>query len=179
MQNEILSNINNPQFLEQLYKSNKQLFTSEFKKIYHSVQENIVAQVWFARLQNNFTEEEKIVKNKASFIVIIISCLMACVVIQFPKIFGFNEEVFLTRNISFLVFPFFSFYFFWLNKDSLKKQIVVLSCFIISIGFINLLPNQHSDTTNLKKLILYVVELRLLPTKEIPTKNQIKSGKWI
>lgn len=154
MQNEILSNINNPQFLEQLYKSNKQLFTSEFKKIYHSVQENIVAQVWFARLQNNFTEEEKIVKNKASFIVIIISCLMACVVIQFPKIFGFNEEVFLTRNISFLVFPFFSFYFFWLNKDSLKKQIVVLSCFIISIGFINLLPNQHSDTTLLSQIHL-------------------------
>lgn len=154
MQNEILSNINNPKELEKLYQSNKQIFTIEFKNVYPSIQENIIAQVWSARLQNNFIAEEIVVKNKASFSVIIISCLLACVVIQFPKIFGLNEEVFFMKNISFLVFPFLSFYFLWLNKDSLKKQIFILICFIISILFINFLPNKNSDTLLLSQIHL-------------------------
>lgn len=154
MQNEILSNINNPKELEKLYQSNKQIFTIEFKNVYPSIQENIIAQVWSARLQNNFIAEEIVVKNKASFSVIIISCLLACVVIQFPKIFGLNEEVFFMKNISFLVFPFLSFYFLWLNKDSLKKQIFILICFVISILFINFLPNKNSDTLLLSQIHL-------------------------
>jgi hypothetical protein len=154
MQEKIILHIHEPEELENLYQSNQELFTDSFQNIYPLIKENNIAQVWFYRLQNSFSNLESKKMNKSYLFIIIVSCILACCIVKFPIIFNLKEDVFFAKNISFLVFPFMCFYFLWKNKDSFKKYVIVFSIILISVVYINLVFVDVSDTIFLSQIHL-------------------------
>ena len=46
MKDEIISNIQNPRQLEELYRDNKTIFRRSFNSVYQDIKENVTAQIW-------------------------------------------------------------------------------------------------------------------------------------
>lgn len=156
MQKEIIKHINEPKQLEMLYRKNKSLFKSAFNNAYPHLQENAIAHVWNERL--NFENEEISWGSNNELTFIIFAAIFAGIVAKFPDIFFISPEIFYSRNIAFIVFPFLTAYFAWKNNLSTKKIIIISAVFLFSIGYINLLPdNENSDT-----LILACIHLPLV-----------------
>ncbi|MCC6721304.1 MAG: hypothetical protein IT243_03825 [Bacteroidia bacterium] len=145
MKTEILSNIDNPQHLEKLYRENKNTFKSEFNSIYHEINDNLIAQVWYERL--NFDNEQLTKETGNELIFVIIASAIAGFIAKIPEFTIVKEDFFFSRNIAFIVLPFLSAYFLWKQKLHFKKYIISFSLFLISAIYINLLPeNAKSDT---------------------------------
>ncbi len=65
-------------------------------------------------------------------------------IVQFPRIFNLDPEVFFPRNISLIVFPMLTIYVSWRNNLSFNNWILPVIVFIISTIFINLLPGNDT-----------------------------------
>lgn len=153
MKSEILSNIDNPVHLEKLYRENKNIFKSEFNTIYHEIKDNLIAQVWYERL--NYEKEELIWGTRNEIIFVIIASAIAGFIAKIPEFTTVKEEFFYSRNIAFIVMPFLTAYFLWKQKLYLKKYIISFSLFLLSAIYINLLPENSKSQT----LILTCVHL--------------------
>ncbi|MDD2358780.1 MAG: hypothetical protein PHX13_12795, partial [Thiovulaceae bacterium] len=68
-----------------------------------------------------------------------------------------SEEFYYQRNIGFVIFPILSVYFAWKNGFSFKKTLSIISIMIMSVIFINLLPEAKKSDT----LILSCIHLSL------------------
>ena len=104
MKEFIFLNIEDPEKLEKLYRSNKVLFKKEFNAIYSEIEKFPAAGFWNERL--NFEQQEISwgAKNELSFIVVL--SLLAGIIAKIPEILTINTEFFYARNIGFIVFPF-------------------------------------------------------------------------
>jgi hypothetical protein len=145
MREEIRKNLDNPMQLERLYQENKTSFKREFNLIYADIRETATAQIWNARL--NF-ENEKISwgTNKELIFVLVIS-VVAGLIAKIPDFTEIEPDYFYPRNIGFVVFPLLAAYFAWKHKIQTKNILIVSAAFLISVIYINLLPdNPNSDT---------------------------------
>ncbi|MCH5600209.1 hypothetical protein [Niabella ginsengisoli] len=155
MNNEILTQLNNPHELEKMYRSNKSSFKKEFNATYASISGNSVADFWDARL--NYEGDEIACGSKKELVIIIIASVIAGFIAKLPAIFNIDEELFYTRNIGFIIFPILSAYFAWRNKLSIGKIVFVLGTTLAGILFINFLPNdKNSDTLILSCIHLLI-----------------------
>lgn len=142
---QIKSNLSNPAQLEKLYRTNKAAFKKEFNQLYPEINEDITAQFWNARL--NYENDEISWGAKNEIVFIILASLLAGFIAKLPQFFSLNEEFFYKRNFAFVVFPLLIVYFAWKQNVSAKKLAVILIAIIISVFYINLLPqNINSDT---------------------------------
>lgn len=142
---QIKSNLNNPNQLEKLYRTNKAAFKKEFNQLFPDIKENLTAQVWNERL--NFESDEISWGGTNELLFIIIISLLAGFIAKLPQFFGFGEQFFYQRNIAFVVFPLLAAYFSWKQSNSIKKIILSSVAVLISVIFINILPgNNQSDT---------------------------------
>ncbi len=155
MKEEIKHNLDNPAQLERLYRDNKTTFKREFNLIYPEIRETETAQIWNARL--NF-ENEKISwgTNKELIFVLVIS-FIAGLIAKIPDFIDIKPDFFYPRNIAFIVFPFLTAYFAWRHKIQTKNILIVSAVFLVSVIYINLLP----DDANSDTLILACVHLPL------------------
>jgi len=155
MKEKILNNLNKPEQLEKLYRSNKITFKSTFQLIYPDIQENQIAQVWHERL--NFEHDEISWGTSNELIFVLIASLLAGFIAKIPAFTTISEEFFYPRNIGFIVFPLLSAYFFWKQKINTQKLIIVSVAFLIAVFYINWLPNDAKSDT----LILACIHLPL------------------
>lgn len=155
MKNEILSNLNQPQELEKIYRTNKGSFKREFNSMYPQIKGNAIADFWYERL--NYESNEIRLGSGRELVFILFACLMAGLIAKIPAIFAIDEEFFYPRNIGFIIFPLLSAYFAWKNNLSTGKVVFIASITLISIVFINSLPLEETDT-----LILSCIHLLLL-----------------
>lgn len=155
MKEKILENIDKPEQLEKLYRSNKIIFKSAFQFIYPDIQENQIAQVWNERL--NFENNEISWGTKSELIFVLVASLLAGFIAKIPAFFNISEEFYYPRNIGFIIFPILSAYFFWKQKINTKKLIIVSVAFLIAVFYINWLPNDTKSDT----LILACIHLPL------------------
>ncbi|AVR43982.1 hypothetical protein C7S20_01150 [Christiangramia fulva] len=157
MKNEIINNLDNPGSLEQLYRHNKKDFKTAFFEIYPQLEQSPIAEFWLQRL--NYESETISWGSRSEIFFILVSCLIAGLLAKLPDIFGIDEEFFYSRNIGFLVFPFLIAYFFRKNKIDTKKIIILSIGTLISLLYINFLPNSidSSDT-----LLLACIHLPVL-----------------
>ena len=155
MKEEIKNNLYNPVQLERLYRDNRTSFKREFNLIYPEIRETETAQTWNARL--NF-ENEKISwgTNKELIFVLVIS-FIAGLIAKIPDFTDITPVFFYPRNIAFAVFPFLTAYFAWKHKIPMKNILIVSAAFLVSVIYINLLP----DDTNSDTLILACIHLPL------------------
>lgn len=156
MNEEILTHIDDPGYLESLYRKNKSGFRVSFDQIYPELQGNQLAEFWHERL--NYDSDRISWGSRSEWNFVIVAALLAGILAKFPAIFSIDEEFFYPRNLGFIAFPFVTAYFAWKNNLSLNSLAIPFSVILVSALYINLLPeNQKSDT-----FILACIHLPLL-----------------
>ncbi|MFZ2324789.1 MAG: hypothetical protein WAV89_13960 [Ignavibacteriaceae bacterium] len=152
---QIKTNLDNPTQLEKLYRENKAAFKKEFNSLYPEIKENTTAQIWNERL--NFESEEIFWGTKNELVFVIIASFIAGLIAKLPQFFNFSPEFFYPRNIAFVVFPLLTAYFAWKKNVSAKNIAIALIAILVSVLYINLLPNDNQSDT----LILACIHLPL------------------
>ncbi|NCC72447.1 MAG: DUF4153 domain-containing protein [Sphingobacteriia bacterium] len=148
MKQEILNNLDYPDKIEALYRNNKADFKNAFKQIYPEIQHHLTARVWNERL--NFEQSEISWGSQKEVLFVIIAAVIAGFIAKLPELFSMNEDSFYYRNLGFVVFPILSAYFAWKGKLNSVKIIWTISIILVSVIFINLLPQEeNSDTLKL------------------------------
>jgi len=155
MRAEIKDNLDNPGQLERLYRDNRTTFKREFNLIYTEIQETATAQTWHARL--NFENEEISWGTGKELIFVFVASFIAGLIAKIPDLTGIKPDYFYPRNIAFVVFPLLTAYFAWRNKIQTKNILIVSAAFLVSVIYINLLP----DDTKSDTLILACIHLPL------------------
>jgi hypothetical protein len=145
MKADILHNLDNPKQLEKLYREDASSFKKEFNQIYPGQQDNPSLAFWNERL--NYEATKPSWGSKTELVVVIVFALLAGLIASIPNITGIDNEKFLFRNISFIVFPLLSAYFIWKQKLAFKQYLFPLLAFIIAVVYINLLPTNKESSS--------------------------------
>ena len=151
MENEIKININNPKQLEKLYRENQAAFVLAFNTVYEEMKDTPSAQVWNERL--NFTQENVTRININEIIFIVLATFVGGLIAKVPGFLGIEYDVYLSKNIGFIVFPILSMYFIWKQKLETTSFILPMILFIGSAIFINSLPYNEQSSTFILSLI--------------------------
>lgn len=156
MKSEIIQNLNNPEKLESLYRENTAVFKREFNLVFPEYSKEPSVQFWNQRL--NFKQEGIGLGGRNELLFIGALFALASLISQIPQFFGFNQDVFFQRNISFVVFPVLSFYFIWKEQLAFSKFLLPLGIGCLAVIYINLLPTStHSDSILLACLHLPLI----------------------
>ncbi|MSQ39089.1 MAG: hypothetical protein EXR19_05905 [Chitinophagaceae bacterium] len=116
--------------------------------MYPGYQDNARLAFWNERL--NYEAAKPSWGSKTELVIVIVFALLAGLIVSIPNITGIDQEKFLFRNISFIVFPLLSAYFIWKQKLAFKQYLFPLMAFIIAAIYINLLPtNKESNSVML------------------------------
>ncbi len=145
---DIVSNIDNPKELEKLYRFSKSRFKTEFNSMYPELKKNIITEFWNERLNYDIPDESH--RTKYELLFVILASFIAGLIVKIPAYLPVDETFFYTRNTGFAVFPVLIVYFSLKNKLSFKRSMIAAAAVLISLVFINLLPdNIDSDTLKL------------------------------
>lgn len=142
MKSLILQNINNPEGLEKLYRTNKTSFRKSFKEVYSEIKGELPAVFWYERLKH----DHPVVTQGKDLNLILLLSVIAIFIAKLPAILNIEEDIFYPRNIAFIVLPALTAYFAWKRKMSLTGILFCAVVFILSAVYINLIPsNNNSD----------------------------------
>jgi hypothetical protein len=145
MQAAILSHLNNPGQLEKLYHSDKQNFKNSIQLLYTEYKHEPIIQFWHERLHYN-ESINKVGTNK-DFWTAIKLIIIAGLVANISNIPGVNENLFFSRNLSFVIIPFMAAYFIWKQNISVTIKITLASLFVFAALYVNFLPNEHNKSS--------------------------------
>ena len=145
MKSDILHNLDNPRQLEKLYREDASSFKKEFNQIYPGQQDKASLAFWNERL--NYEAAKPSWGSTTELVIVIVFALLAGLIASIPNITGIDNEKFLFRNISFIVFPLLSAYFIWKQKLVFKQYLFPLLAFIIAAVYINLLPTNKESSS--------------------------------
>jgi hypothetical protein len=145
MKTKILNNLDNPRQLEKLYREDASSFKKEFNQIYPGQQDKASLAFWNERL--NYEAAKPSWGSTTELVIVIVFALLAGLIASIPNITGIDNEKFLFRNISFIVFPLLSAYFIWKQKLVFKQYLFPLLAFIIAAVYINLLPTNKESSS--------------------------------
>jgi hypothetical protein len=145
MKSDILHNLDNPKQLEKLYREDASSFKKEFNQIYPRQQDKASLAFWNERL--NYEAAKPSWGSTTELVIVIVFALLAGLIASIPNITGIDNEKFLFRNISFIVFPLLSAYFIWKQKLAFKQYLFPLLAFIIAAIYINLLPTNKESSS--------------------------------
>jgi hypothetical protein len=145
MENEIKININNPKQLEKLYREHKGAFTIAFNNIYQELTNEPAAQAWNERI--NYKDEHITWGSKNEIIFIVVAAFVGGLIAKMPSFLGIEYDVYMSKNIGFVVFPILTVYFIWKQQLSMNKLIPPLILFIASAIFMNSLPYNEKSAT--------------------------------
>lgn len=145
MENEIKININNPKQLEKLYRNHNGAFTIAFNNIYQEITNEPAAQAWNERL--NYKDEHLTWGNKNEIIFIAVAAFVGGLIAKMPSFLGLEYDLYLSKNIGFVVFPILTAYFIWKQQLSMTKLVLPLFLIIASAFFVNSLPYNAKSAT--------------------------------
>ncbi|MFM7223246.1 MAG: hypothetical protein ACKO03_07460, partial [Bacteroidota bacterium] len=96
---------------------------------------------------NNSTQSESPIFSTFDLIFLTIATFIAGWIIKLPKLFQWEQDQFIAKNIGFIVFPALIFYFSWKRSIPLRRTILPLVVVILSVLYANSLPfNETSDS---------------------------------
>lgn len=185
METKIKDNIDNPEQLEKLYRSDKKSFQKTFFEIYSEIADDKMSDFWKARLTYGKQNEVQAVVQKNDVYFLIITCLITGLLIKMPQIIDIDPEkyFFYQKNAGLIVLFGLSAYSF-LTKPlvNFKHLITTLIVYGISAVYINLLPsNKESDSINLAYIHLPLLLWCLFGMVfiDFETKDKLKSIDYI
>lgn len=145
----IKENIKNPDKLEKLYRDNRKSFETDFEKIYPEIEDTEMAKFWKSRL--DFDKSKLNMKVFSSDLYLMIGvCLIAGFLIKIPDLFHIDLKAFFyyEKDAGIIVFLGLTLYAILNKRDfSTKGLITTILTFLISIVYINLLPNIKSSAS--------------------------------
>jgi hypothetical protein len=150
---EIRENINNPEKLEKLYRYDRKSFESGFEKIYPEIENSEMSKFWKSRLDFDKIPDKMKSFSGSEIFIMIAACLLAGFFIKIPDLFNVNLKTFFfyEKNAGIIVFFGLTFYAICINKNiSLKRIVITILIFVVSIVYINMLPSvKNSASINL------------------------------
>jgi hypothetical protein len=153
MKEIIKENLDNPEKLEQLYQSDRQLFESGFKLIYPEVEKTTLVKFWKIRLDySGISDKPKNITAK-DILIMILTCVFAGFLIKIPDIFSINmpKDIFYERYAAIIAFLGLTIYIILFNRISkLNHLITATAAFLIPVVYLSLLPTDvESSSINL------------------------------
>ena len=153
MTEEIKANINNPEMLEKLYRTDPKAFKSGFDKIYPEIENTGLAKFWKARLEYSKTPDRIKMPDLSEIVVVIIVCVIAGFLIKIPDLFNikFSDFIFYEKNAAIIVFLGLTLFAIWINRIFDPKRLLIIGlAFLIPVIYINFLPsNNPGNSVNL------------------------------
>jgi len=144
MKNKILENIDDPGYLEALYRADKKGFEKAFNEIYPEIAGRSGTDFWKIRLEFDKTSGISARIKKTDVLILIIVCAITGFLIKLPQLFDnlIRDSFFYEKNAGLIIFGGLSLYAF-LTKEMIRiKQVLISSSvFIISAVYINFLPS--------------------------------------
>jgi hypothetical protein len=133
----ITENINNPNMLEDLYRSDKKVFSETIKNIYNE-DSDLIIKYWYTRLFYKSSNKKGDIK-KYIFTAFLIVLAWIPVRLIFPE--SRDDDIYLIRAIPIIISVTLSLFFLF---DSLKLKNILFSIIpgIILYGYFLLLPNR-------------------------------------
>lgn len=156
LRESILQHIEEPAALERLYRADALAFGKTFMQLYPMIRDQVVAKVWYERLNHRSTSSVNSIRR--DWIFIFIATLVAGALMKLPDVFGFSEDVFYPRNIAFAVFPMLSAFIVWRNGLRLSAFLLPLVVTFLAAVYINFLPSDGTRDT----IVLACIHLPLL-----------------
>lgn len=145
----IKENIKNPDKLEKLYRDDRKSFETDFEKIYPEIEDTEMAKFWKSRL--DFDKSKLNMKVFSSDLYLMIGvCLIAGFLIKIPDLFHIDLKAFFyyEKDAGIIVFLGLTLYAILNKRDFSKKGLITtILIFLISIVYINLLPNIKSSAS--------------------------------
>jgi hypothetical protein len=136
MEDQIITNISNPSALESLYRSNPATFTRAFQSVYPQISSEVSAQIWQQRLAVSTTSWG----SKGDWTLLAIIAAFVAFLMQLPDLFSISHDLYFPRNMSFIVMPGIGAYFAYKQGLRMRDLAWPLSILVVSIVYINLLP---------------------------------------
>ena len=143
---EMMKNLTNPHELERLFKQDPKAFKSSFANIWEQNNDSRILAVWNERLNfkeiGNAKRETILEKNYLTMgVLAVLSGLSARIIFHFAL-----NQMIAPINLVLGIFFFMATYFIFNN--SIRKNIVytIISLFLISAVYINMLPLKENDT---------------------------------
>ncbi|MFZ9159219.1 MAG: hypothetical protein ACO206_00945 [Aquirufa sp.] len=140
MENEIKKNISNPAALESLYRSNPAAFSRAFEAAYPQISHEVAAQIWQERLAVSSTSWG----SKNDWILLVAFAVLAGFFMQLPDLVHLSHDRYFPRNMSFFVMPGIGAYFSYKRGLGLRELLWPIATLVVSILFINLLPEKST-----------------------------------
>jgi hypothetical protein len=136
MENQIVQHIADPAVLEQLYRSNPSAFTRAFQSVYPQISSEVTAQIWLQRLAVSSTSWG----SKGDWTLLGVVAAFVAFLMQLPDLFSISHDLYFPRNMSFIVIPGIGAYFAYKQGLRIRDLAWPLSILVVSIIYINLLP---------------------------------------
>ena len=143
LQHAIAAHINEPEKLENLYRSQKAAFESSFNRVYPTIQSNLSAQIWNQRLNHPSTVLSSV--SRTDVVLVFVAALVSGMIANFNKIIGVEPDVFLQRNIGFVVFPMLIVFFGIKQRLQLRQLLLPVVSVVVSVVYINLFPQSSNN----------------------------------
>lgn len=156
MKNQIKKYLHEAATLEQLYRSNPSAYKRAFQEIYPEIQSELSAQIWSERLRSQSDEISWGTRKDWTYVGIV--ALFAAIFMQLPDLLSISHDFYFPRNIAFIVMPGLAGYFAYQQGLGWQDAIVPLAVLLVSIVFVNYLPNNLTSDT----LLLTCLHLPIL-----------------
>ena len=156
LKTKIVQRIDNPDALEELYRSSKNQFRSAFFELLPQLEKGPLTSFWQARLTHE--TDEIAWGSKKEWLLISILVLVTNLIAKFPSFFEWDEEFFYPRNFGFLALGGTSIYHLWINGWNRTSVLPVVSVFLLSMIYVHVLPHNPNSAT----LTLAFIHLPLL-----------------
>jgi hypothetical protein len=144
--NPIIENMANPHELERMFRKEPEAFKKSFSQAWEQNPHSQVLGVWYERL--NF--KEKATTEKASLfqkdflymgILAILAGISTRIILHFAE-----QQVIAPINLIFGIIPFIAAYFLYNNTPKKKVLYTLVSLFLISGFYLNMLPLEDTDS---------------------------------
>ncbi len=148
----IKENINNPEELERLYRTNEKEFIDAFGKVFSENQDSIVLKVWNARLNYSLYREktEKSFKKISDLSIILMLSFLGGLFLEIPnflKYLNIYREIFYIKNMPIIILFLLSIFYIVKNTLDKRKILIISIAFIFSFIYINSLPELKDSQT--------------------------------
>jgi hypothetical protein len=77
----------------------------------------------------------------------VVAAFVGGLIAKMPSFFGLEYDVYMSKNIGFVVFPILTAYFIWKQQLPMTKLVLPLILFLGSAIFINSLPYNEKSAT--------------------------------
>lgn len=150
--NQILENLENPEFLERTYHCDPNKFEAELDIALKQNPESETLRVWYARL----SYVPSVIGKKISITLLVVICLISGALTKIPVFFLIDSEWFYPRYAPLIVFTSLITYFLITTPNIKIRKIVIFSMAICSAYLMVLPQNSDSDSASVTMALVHL-----------------------